>query len=341
MGGSAFNLETHGFTTSRMTKEQYDTVAEFIIPLLKEYFTTVRIPPEAPEKLTFGDLDIMVMGPTKQHAYLPSVAPFVEMLGNWKLLKGVIYSTPTSNIAVTFPKEDIFVQVDVHVVERPELWEIEYWMHSYGDTGMIVSSMLKAWDLRLSSVRGLWVEIAEHGPFVLSLRMSQIANFLGLDWERHQKGFDTVDELFDWIQTLTIKGERIGIKSKGKLDRKKKADRPMWVEFWSRGDLETAYEPSGEEKDSVISAAVEDFDKGKEWRQMYEAIERNKIVKEKFNGKKVEEWTGFSGKALGTLMKELRADERLTPQKVYELDEDEIKDIVMRSCKRSVEVRPR
>jgi len=99
--------------------------------------------------------------------------------------------------------------------------------------------------------------------------------------------------------------------------------------------LEEAYEPSEEEKAALLWQAVNNFDREDEWKEVFEVIERKNTVKEKFNGKKVEEWTGLSGKRLGTLMKELRADERLSAEKVYGLNDDEVKSIVMESWKKS------
>ena len=51
---------------------------------------------------------------------------------------------------------------------------------------------------------------------MLSLSIARITQFLGLDWERYVQGFETIDELFEWIEGITINGDNVGVKSKGK-----------------------------------------------------------------------------------------------------------------------------
>ena len=329
MGGSAFNVDTHGFVTSRMTKGQYIALSNFILPLLRLYFRIVAIPREAPGKLTYGDLDIMVSKPLDLRPHDAILQLCSNALGS--KCKAFIYNIPTSNIAVSI--DGMIAQVDVHVVERDDFWEVDYWMHSWGDLGMIVSSVIKAWGLRLSSSRGLWVDVPDHGVFVLSLSMERIATYLGLDWERYLRGFDTTEEIFQWIEGIKINGEKVGVKSKGKLEKRAHNDRPMWVSYWTRGE-DTEYGPSNDEREKVFQQAIDYFGKRKELEDIMDEIARNRIAKEKFNGKRVMEWTGATGKKLGVLMKELREDKRLGRDEIVRMEAEEIQQIVMEYWKR-------
>ena len=337
MGGSAFTLSTHGFTTSRMTQTQYSALSKSILPLLQLYFRTVLIPPEAPGKLSYGDLDIMVRKPLDLHPHDAILQFCSHALGD--RCKAFIYNLPTTNIAVVC--EDIVVQLDVHVLEQDEVWEIDYWMHSWGDMGMIVSSLIKAWGLRLSASRGLWVEIPGRPVFGLSFCMEQIARFLGLDWQRYQWGFASVEDLFEWIEGIVINGEKVGVKSKGKLEMKMHNDRPMWVAFWSRGE-NVAYAPSDEEKRKVFEQALDYFGKRKEFDDIMAQLAKERCAKAKFNGKKVMEWTGAYGKNLGELMKALKQDERVkNVDNLIATEDEDIKAVVLEyhnrmSCQRTV-----
>ena len=237
--------------------------------------------------------------------------------------------------------DDIAVQVDVHVVQQDEVWDIDYWMHSWGDMGMIVSSIIKAWGLRLSASRGLWVEIPGKQVFGLSFDMGRIVRFLGLDWDRYQRGFETVQDLFVWIEGITINGERVGVKSSGKLMMKMHNDRPMWVAFWSRGE-DVAYTPSDEEKSRVFEQALDYFEKRKELDDIMAQLAKEKCAKDKFNGKKVIEWTSACGKNLGELMKVLKQDDRVkNVDNLIAMTDEEIRGIVMEyhtrmSCQRNI-----
>ena len=213
-------------------------------------------------------------------------------------------------------------------------------MHSYGDMGMIISSLVKAWGLRLSASRGLWVEIPGKPVFGLSFEMGRIAQFLGLNWERYQHGFESVDDLFEWIEEIKINGEKVGVKRKGKLELKVHNDRPMWVAFWSRGE-DVGYAPSEEEKSRVFEQALDYFGKRKDFQDIMAQLAKEKSAKSKFNGKKVMEWTGGYGKSLGDLMRALRQDERLkNVDSLIALDDGEVKRIVLEhhsrmSCQRT------
>jgi len=331
MGGSAFNTKNHGFVTSRMTPAQYRALSELVLPLVRLYFCNVAVPPEGPEKLSHGDLDIMVSKPLNLTPHDALLQLCTNALGN--RCKRLNYTAGTSNIAVIL--EDEIFQVDIHVVEREEIWDIDFWMHSYGDMGMIVSSIIKAWKLRLSASRGLWVEMPQSGrPFVLSLDINRIGTFLGLDWQRYQEGFNTKTEVFEWIEGVTINGRQVGVKAKGKLEKRLQDDRPMWIAFWARGEDE-AYEPAEEEQKAVFEQAVDYFGKRAEFEKVLFEWARDKDAKEKLNARRVMEWTGANGKALGDLMKQLRIDARLSKDALTQMNIDEVKEVVLAVSKKN------
>ena len=324
MGGSAFQLDTHGLTTSRMDRRQYNALSNYFLPLLRLYFRNVSIPPETPGKETFGDLDIMVSQPLDLHPHDAILQLCSRALGD--KCKKFIYNSPTTNIAVAI--DTMIAQVDVHVVPKDELWGLDFWMHSWGDMGMIVSSTVKAWGLRLSASRGLWVEVPGHGPLILSLDVERIIRFLGLDWERYSRGFDTLEEIYGWIEKITINGERIGVKAGGKVDRREHVKRSMWVQYWTRGE-DATYAPSEEEKSQVFTRALGYFGKSEEYEDIIKQMARDKLAREKYNGFRVREWTGADGKQLGILMKALKEDGRLNKDSVVEMEVEDIRSIVM------------
>jgi hypothetical protein len=329
MGGSAFKLEAHGFTTSRMSKSQYDTLSQYILPLLKLYFHNVAVPPEAPDKTTFGDLDVMVCKPIDLVPHDAILQICSRALGD--RCKMFIYGS-TTNIAITL--DEIIVQVDVHVVPSEEMWRVDYWMHSYGDMGMIISSMIKAWNLRLSSSRGLWVEVPGVGVFTLCRDAQRIGEFLGLDWERYNRGFDSVEDLFSWMERIRINGKAVGVKKRGKLEIRTHQKRMMWCAFWERGE-DVAYDPSAEEKEQVFQTALDYFGKRQELKDIQKKLERDKLAREKLNANIVMELTGLHGKSLGLFMKALKGDERLMSN-VADLPDETIKCIILKRWKGTV-----
>src|SRR3954467_14420857 len=59
MGGNAFT----SLLTPRMPPEIYDQVLKSTHAILKTHYRQVGTPIEAPEKETYGDVDILVLGP--------------------------------------------------------------------------------------------------------------------------------------------------------------------------------------------------------------------------------------------------------------------------------------
>ena len=323
MGGSAFTTEKHGFATSRMNEAQYTTTCHFILPFLQQYFHIVSVAPHPPGKLSYGDLDVMVAQPLHNVPNDVRMQRISEAFGT--KCKGIIYNSPTTNFAVAIA--DLIVQVDVHVVWRDDLWYLDYWFHSYGDMAMIVSTTVKPSGLRLSSTRGLWVEILGHGPFILSSDIERIVRFFGLDWQHYLNGFETVTDIFEWIEGITLNGEKIGRKGRRKHEKSREG-RPMWKEYWSQGvDLE--YMPTEEEKGQILQEALNYFEKRKEYEDVIKQLTHAAKAKEKLNGNRIMEWTGAKGRMVGDLMKALRADERLAKKNLIDMDDEEIESIVM------------
>jgi hypothetical protein len=330
MGGSAFNFQAHGFATPRMSPSQYHSLTQTILPLLTPLFQRTQIPHPAPKKPTYGDLDIFVSEPLNDLSPHAAIAHLSHSLG--PRCRGIICNLPTTNIAVLLGAETF--QVDVHVVPRAELWDLDFWMHSWGDLGMIVSATIKAWGMRLSSSRGLYFHIQGYGPFILSWDIERIVAFLDLDWKRYQQGFETVEEIFEWIRGVRILGQEVGIKSLGKLDKKGQEERKMWRDYWSRGDNTVAYSPSPEEIERVRQQALAYFSKDKEYQDVLTRLDRERVAREKFNGHRVMEWTSFQGRRLGILMKRLREEEDLSFERIEGMDMDQIRDVVMETWRK-------
>ena len=110
-------------------------------------------------------------------------------------------------------------------------------------------------------------------------------------------------------------GRRAGVKAKGKLNDRDHPERTMWVTFWGRGE-DIAYDVSDEEKNEIFQQALVYFGKSEEYSALLKQLEIQRMTKEKFNGNRVKEWTGTDGKALGSLMKKLRGNPRLSFEQI-------------------------
>ncbi|KFY44946.1 hypothetical protein V494_01243, partial [Pseudogymnoascus sp. VKM F-4513 (FW-928)] len=75
MGGNVFTTIRNPLFTPRMPPEVYIPVRDHCHAVLAKYYTHVCTPIEAPEKTSYGDIDILVHGP------LTSPPPALSELG--------------------------------------------------------------------------------------------------------------------------------------------------------------------------------------------------------------------------------------------------------------------
>lgn len=142
MGGSAF--ASSGLKTARLSANEYSRLSNRVLSLLEPLFARVQCPRAAPEKLSHGDVDVFAL-----HSVGVETATIAQRLGAVKWIDG----SPTSNFALpvatlvddaeaaAHEADGVVYQVDVHVCETAEEWEMGMLMHEFGDLGMILSKM--------------------------------------------------------------------------------------------------------------------------------------------------------------------------------------------------------
>ena len=127
----------------------YKALKATLFPLVKQFYELAVVPPEAPEKPDHGDLDIVVAYPHSDDAvdrvkdsiraahYLPQegrgTSNFAIPVGAFDLP-----AESESGSAFSLSAQDTYIQVDVNVCADRESWERTVFLHSYGDTGMIL-----------------------------------------------------------------------------------------------------------------------------------------------------------------------------------------------------------
>lgn len=80
MGGKIFTVGANALRTPRMTQEVYDLMKSKCLTSLKPLFKRAVVPIEAPEKTSYGDVDVLV---SLESASLPRVGN--ESMDNTKL----------------------------------------------------------------------------------------------------------------------------------------------------------------------------------------------------------------------------------------------------------------
>ena len=179
MGGNAFSEQLPTAVFPRMSPAFYNSLKARITPRLEALYHLVAVPPEAPGKLDYGDLDVVVCQPKdiKEGVPLSECVTFAEI----EQALGSVHSLPlpgdrTSNFAIPIQQDEVqhfpvsqeairegkldlaqlYIQVDLHFCEDLGSWESRILFQSYGELGMILGMLAKTVGLTWS-VAGLKV----------------------------------------------------------------------------------------------------------------------------------------------------------------------------------------
>lgn len=232
MGGKAFlSLLPHA-TFPRMPPKVYHSLKHILMERLHQLYKVAIAPPEAPEKLDYGDLDFLVAEPRREVSHddvraAISAAACIPMDGNRTSNYAIAFST-FANVLGPLEGEkeamlDAYFQVDVHVCDDLNELEAINFMHSYGDMGMILGVIARGIGLQLGT-KGLRVRLSvvissdfrphtlvyiqtagqpleEDQPpsYLLSSDFTTIAPFFGLSFDRWRQGFATREAVYDWV----------------------------------------------------------------------------------------------------------------------------------------------
>lgn len=166
MGGNAFSECLPTAVFPRMSPAFYNSLKARIVPRLEALYHLVTVPPEAPGKLDYGDLDLVVCQPkeVKENTPLSECVTFAEI----EQALGSVHSIPlpgdrTSNFAVPIQQDQVqhfdadreavgegkldlaqlYIQIDLHFCEDVDSWKSRILFQSYGELGMILGMMAK------------------------------------------------------------------------------------------------------------------------------------------------------------------------------------------------------
>ena len=222
MGGQAFASLDPPLYTPRMPLSIYDLVLKITHEALQKHYTHVASPIEAPGKISYGDVDILVFSPLDDsidHAPTPSVQlaeHLAEVLGakKWIREKG----NPTVNLALPWPSppepsqqdekeedhKEKFVQVDIHICPTLKSFNWEFFHAAHGDLWNILGTTIRKFGLTVND-RGLYLRIPEielldrkKSMVFLTDEPDQVLEFLGLEEEKWWTPFAGRREMFEY-----------------------------------------------------------------------------------------------------------------------------------------------
>ncbi|EEP80063.1 predicted protein [Uncinocarpus reesii 1704] len=281
MGGKVFS-EPKGnepaLQTPRMSEAVYTRTRDFCIRQLQDLFDVVVSPPEAPGKADYGDVDTLVQGPRPGFTW--------EEVGKRLNSRRAVHNGVTHSFAVPITVDDsdahdeIYAQIDVHVC-RPGFIEWECLLDSYGDMWQIVGKFLRPLGLTAND-KGLHVRIPEiessnraHSMVYLTHDAMDVLEFLGLDVERYQDGFENLDELYRWCASgRFFHSTAFLAKFDTANDRQRMKKRPMFQNFideWVPANIHLWRDKEPLTREDIMQQALARFGKQEDYEQRISA----------------------------------------------------------------------
>lgn len=290
MGGNA--LKT--IETVRLDRESYARLANEITKRLEMNYGIVSNDTISfRNKPDFGDLDLLVKKSTIDKY---DIRELIEFNFNPREIyhNGNAWSFDYKNF-----------QVDLIIVDD-EYWVTTNVYFSYNDLGNLMGRISNRMGFRYGDY-GLKLNYYFDGKKFsrnISTDPEKIFEFLGFDWERYSKGFDDLDDIFEFVvNSKYFSSEVFAYESLNHQNRTRNKKRKNYRLF-----LEYIEETVGNKKfdyltlDGYIVLAekffnVELFKDINEWVNQ---IKLEKQANEKFNGSFIIEYFGLKGKDIGT-----------------------------------------
>jgi hypothetical protein len=147
----------------------------------------------------------------------------------------------------------------------------------------------------------------------LSKDTEKIFKFLDFDYEHYTKGFDTLEEIFHWvIASKYFVLEKFQMENLNHIDRKRNAKRSTYqafLEYANANKIQSSGFKFNKDKDSYIDMIDEFFPEANFKKTLTELKikdERNRLAAETFNGDRMMEITGKTGRELGIIIQNFK-----------------------------------
>jgi hypothetical protein len=208
----SFNMGGHAFRNlhcPRISGDVYAKVKLHTTEALQTIFSHVTVPTEMPEKVDYGDIDFLVAGPL--HSPASTTIDNFDWAGTVSAINFAFDTTHGRRghlnpgcmyFAIRAPghEDEFWVQVDVKVCFKTELFEWQKFELNYASNSKMIGSMVKPLGLTIDP-EGLHIRVAEieetnfPGSMVcVSKDPRDVLRITGLDRRILDAGFITKDE---------------------------------------------------------------------------------------------------------------------------------------------------
>lgn len=312
MGGNA--LKDHGArrVTAAVAKEVSVKVCAAIDEIFLEhgFDCKSRMIESYRQKADYGDLDIVVMEEAMRAIGLPEVAAKLgEKLG---VEMPYFHHNPNAgNISVGYPLAEGCLQVDLIFAEANSL-DTAYRYFSWNDLGNLITILARQMDKLGFGQSGLSAYIKEGslllGVVTFTHDFDAALEFLGYDSERHRKGFDTLEEIYEYAASTKYFDRDVFLLANqnhvARTRNRKRSTYNGFLKWIAERDLPQYQWPAN---GRWVERAMTAFPEGKmQLHELSEHERKRKEVRKIFNGLRVATVTGLQGERLGLFMNDFK-----------------------------------
>lgn len=294
--------------TERKTTEQFRDIESRLIPILEEIFDTeLYVLQFYRSKPDHGDMDVLLKVDNKFYNKKIVISDEIE---KYLHPNQIVVNDGTT----TFDFDEF--QIDLIPVAESVWDSTKFWM-DFDPVSNLVGKLCHKFGLKYSPsgtfypFRGCSGRVIK--DIIITKDFRKMMEFLGLDPERKYQGFDTLEEIYDWvISSKYFNPELFLLENLVQDDRKRNKKRPTFSKFLDYiKDMTYVSEGFNFEKNKtkyldLIDQSFPEVHFLDQITELKKKDEENQKVKEKFNGRFVMEWTGLKNKELGNTMIEFK-----------------------------------
>lgn len=295
MGGLAIK---NAFTR-RYKKDEFEKILPIILEKTKKLFSDAKSTTYFKSKESFGDADILCL----------IDKPITVDLKKW--------------IIDEFNSKEVFINGSCYSFEFNELqvdfiliplsnWETSQVYYAYNDIWNLIGKCAHSFNLKMGydGLRYVYrIDGKVLGEITLSKEHRKSLTFLGFDPDRYDKGFENLDEIFDFVTSSKYFNPwKYDLENLNKINRDRDKKRATYIAFIrhvepmkEKGkDAYHYFYPDKKVYLGMIDAAFPGF--LKQYRALELKEERLQAISALYNGRIIMEYFDLAGKALGAAM---------------------------------------
>jgi len=168
------------------------------------------------------------------------------------------------------------------------------------------------------------------GEILITKDINKMFLFLGLDINRKYNGFETLEEIYDWIISCKyFKPQIFFLENLNQDDRKRNKKRPTFNKFLEYiKDFQFDNEKlTNDVSLDLIDSSFPEVHFLEQIETLKKKDEEKQIIRNKFNGELVMEWTDLKGKELGDVITKFKSQ---FTNEIKECSPEEVKNIFLK-----------